>query len=372
MLTGAVPSFVTTHRPESEPVPPTAFVFHAVEPERFERQLAFLSENGYRTLSADELCDAQRAGRRDRAVALTFDDANWTFWTVAFPLLKKYGHCAVLFVVPAFVTEDETAYPHLGEWPEGRPPENWRARHEHVPICTWRELRILHASGLVDVQAHSATHQLVPVSERVVDFLNPAFDPYWFGHIHVPVSVLDDARNPTRALRLGAPVFESTPRLGGRPRFVEDAALVETLLRTVREGGGAAFFEDARWRGRLFDVLGGWRGARGRVEPDTATEAALTYELEAPRAAIEAAIPGATVRHFCYPWFAGCARADAIAARLGYESVHYGLELPRGTPAPLRVPRLSEEYLLRLPGRGRVSFRSVWADRFRKRVASAS
>lgn len=57
-------------------------------------------------------------------------------------------------------------------------------------------------------------------------------------------------------------------------------------------------------------------------------------------------------------------RADQLAA--GYRCVHYGVLAPRsaaGERALLRVPRLSEEYLLTLQGSSRVTPWSVWRER---------
>jgi peptidoglycan/xylan/chitin deacetylase (PgdA/CDA1 family) len=64
------------------------FVFHEVAPRRLETQLLYLRSNGYCTLDADELEAAAKGGiRKEREVALTFDDATWTFWMYAYPLL---------------------------------------------------------------------------------------------------------------------------------------------------------------------------------------------------------------------------------------------------------------------------------------------
>ncbi len=54
------------------------FVYHEVEAAAFEADLRFLTENGYRTLGADEFVAC--GGRAARAVLLTFDDARRNFW----------------------------------------------------------------------------------------------------------------------------------------------------------------------------------------------------------------------------------------------------------------------------------------------------
>lgn len=95
----------------------------------------------------------------------------------------------------------------------------------------------------------------------------------------------------------------------------------------------------------------------------------MRFELVASRQQLEARL-GKEVRHFCYPWFAGSPLADRCAAEAGYRTLHYGiLGADAAAPgAPLRVARISEEYLMSLPGAGRCSSWSVWAERVRRFV----
>jgi len=70
---------------------------HEVTPDTLEPRLRYLAENGYRTVVADEIGHFLRTGRlpAPRSVALTFDDAWASMWTVAAPLLKRYALRAV-------------------------------------------------------------------------------------------------------------------------------------------------------------------------------------------------------------------------------------------------------------------------------------
>jgi peptidoglycan/xylan/chitin deacetylase (PgdA/CDA1 family) len=116
-----------------------------VSPARFERQLAYLRRHGYRCISLEEwlLAQAERDGRMDdRVVALTFDDAYRDFALAAWPLLRRYGFNATMFV----------ATDHVGgcaEWD--------RSFGDSAPILSWRELRALAGEGLA-IGAHSGSH----------------------------------------------------------------------------------------------------------------------------------------------------------------------------------------------------------------------
>jgi peptidoglycan/xylan/chitin deacetylase (PgdA/CDA1 family) len=365
LLSGRMPAFAWGGRAVGQ-VP--VFVFHEVEPARFEAQLAYLRANGYRTLDADELADAwQSGGPADGAVALTFDDATWTFWAFAFPLLRRYGFRAVLFAIPGLVPDDATQYPNLDHvWAGRRTLPELQTRAAVQPLCTWRELAVMLESGLVDIQSHSLTHSRIAVSTRVVDFLRPDFDTYFFGNVNIPVSARDHPERPERRLRLGVPVFESASRLACRRRYQEDPGLVDALTRYVDAHGGASFFAAAHWRRRLRRQLTGWpAGDRGEFESEADMVAAVRCELAESKRRLENRLDK-PVRHFCYPWFEGSALADSLAAEAGYRSVHYGVLAPQpadGERSLVRILRLSEEYLLSLPGRGRAPLWSVWKGR---------
>ena len=348
------------------------FCFHDVQPEAFSAQLEFLRVNGYRTLDADDVAARIRTGRSDpMEIAISFDDATWTFWTYAFPLLREYGFQAILFAVPTTLSHDAAEYPTWDDHRRGScSREELTRRGTHRPFCTWRELNIMHRSGIVDVQSHSLTHVRVPIAPRILDFVHPGFDPY-YGNFDIPLSVLDESGQDRPAFRLGAPLFRSAPRLAGHHRFREAPDLVEELTDLVRLRGGPEFFADPRWRSTLRSIVRRRPASRlGVRESREELTAAMYREFTESRKLLEEGIPGTVIHHFAYPWFAGSAGADGMAEKSGYHAVFGGPDM--GTAAPedatrlLRVQRLPDPYLLRLPGRGRRSLGSVWQGRSRR------
>ena len=73
-----------------------------ISPERFERQLRWLSR-WHRVVALD---DTLRSDPHARGVALTFDDGFRDNLTVALPLLEKFGLPITLFVAAGFVGQD--------------------------------------------------------------------------------------------------------------------------------------------------------------------------------------------------------------------------------------------------------------------------
>jgi len=73
----------------------------AVKPETFERQMAFLKKHKYAVLPLGELAGMIKEKKKlpPRAVAITFDDGYKNNFTYAFPVLKKYGLAATVFII---------------------------------------------------------------------------------------------------------------------------------------------------------------------------------------------------------------------------------------------------------------------------------
>lgn len=105
-----------------------------VSPEAFAEQMAYLADHGYRVVPLTAVAEFL-AGRRalaPKTVVLTMDDGYRSNYTIAFPVLKRYGFPATIFLYTDF----------LGGGAALRPDE----------------MREMLASGLVDIQPHSKTH----------------------------------------------------------------------------------------------------------------------------------------------------------------------------------------------------------------------
>ena len=76
-----------------------------VSPEIFLRQMEFLKTRGYRVISLDALVQGIKSGRPlgKKSVVLTFDDGYENNYMYVFPLLKRYGFPAMIFVSPDFI-----------------------------------------------------------------------------------------------------------------------------------------------------------------------------------------------------------------------------------------------------------------------------
>lgn len=100
----------------------------------FEEQMRYLKENGYRAISMADLEDflAYRRGIPAKAVVINLDDGYRSGYEVAYPILKKHGFTAGLFIYTDFIGASADS-------------------------LTWEQLREMKADGF-EVGSHSLSH----------------------------------------------------------------------------------------------------------------------------------------------------------------------------------------------------------------------
>ncbi len=71
----------------------------------FELQVRYLKENGYHVITVEELYSflGYRQGLPRKSVLITMDDGYRSVYDIAYPILKKYGYPATLFIYTSFV-----------------------------------------------------------------------------------------------------------------------------------------------------------------------------------------------------------------------------------------------------------------------------
>ena len=88
---------------------------YIVPPAAFAAQMRMLADNGYHTISPDQLYSYLISGTRlpEKPILLSFDDTDLDQYTVAFPEMKKYGFKGVFFIMtvslgrPHYMSRDQ-------------------------------------------------------------------------------------------------------------------------------------------------------------------------------------------------------------------------------------------------------------------------
>lgn len=107
-----------------------------VSEKAFEEQMNFLRKNGYQVITLDaffDFLDLKRPIPR-KSVVITADDGWRSFHEIAYPILKKYGYPATLFVYTDFISINSRSQ------------------------LDWDTLREMNRNG-IDIQNHTKTHR---------------------------------------------------------------------------------------------------------------------------------------------------------------------------------------------------------------------
>jgi peptidoglycan/xylan/chitin deacetylase (PgdA/CDA1 family) len=102
----------------------------------FAAQLEYLRSHGYRVVPLKEVVAYIRGigpPPPPHSVVITADDGHQSVYTDLFPLVRRYHIPVTLFIYPSAISRASYA-------------------------LTWDELRIMHDSGLVDIQSHTYWH----------------------------------------------------------------------------------------------------------------------------------------------------------------------------------------------------------------------
>jgi peptidoglycan/xylan/chitin deacetylase (PgdA/CDA1 family) len=124
--------------------------FFSVRPDDFEWQMHYLSRNRIPVVRLSELVRRLRAREPlGGAVAITFDDGYQDNYTLAFPILQRYGFPATIFMVAGMIGKRNDAHEYLSD----------------------TELKEMQSSGQIEVASHTMTHpKLATVSRHEAFF----------------------------------------------------------------------------------------------------------------------------------------------------------------------------------------------------------
>ena len=122
------------------------FISLSVRPEDFDNQMKYLHDNGYHTINPDELYDALAGNGQlpENPVLITFDDGYEDNYTNAYPILKKYGFKATIFVVTGFLDRHKKGY------------------------LSWDQAREMNKNG-INIESHTVNHK--PMTDLTDDEL---------------------------------------------------------------------------------------------------------------------------------------------------------------------------------------------------------
>lgn len=374
------PSFVYGRAPAPDELPPV-LCLHTGEPQAFERWCDYLAGNEINTLtSADYLQRIHgevETGPKD--VFLTFDDGHLSVWSVIEPLFRRYGLRGTTFLIPgrmpALGSEAASVVrPSLDDVWSGQVPEDsvTLANKDGYALASWAENQLMHERGFMDFQAHTSTHSLIVISDRIVGFVTPEIraqaHPFELAMLapREGVAPVADITMPP----LGTPIYASASRMSGERACYPTQAMADACVALVAEAGGEAFFANSDWESTLRSVAQDHRQPPG-YETAEEQEKAVYQDLLGCRTQIEAALPGKAVTHLAYPWGVGSDLSTDAAQKAGYECAYWGRVDSRLTNRtgvdPLKLARIGEDFFELLPGESRSRLHKILMAKFTRR-----
>jgi peptidoglycan/xylan/chitin deacetylase (PgdA/CDA1 family) len=122
---------------------------------QFERGMSYLRDEGYVTVPPSMIFDPEFSSN-DKSVILTFDDGYEDFYLNAFPVLKKYGFTACIFIITGYIGRKSN-------W-----DYNWgRFKKRNL---SWEQILNLSQAGF-EIGSHTVNHpDLTKIPRRYLNF----------------------------------------------------------------------------------------------------------------------------------------------------------------------------------------------------------
>jgi peptidoglycan/xylan/chitin deacetylase (PgdA/CDA1 family) len=291
--------------------------------ELFESKIRLLHRKGFRGVFWDDVYD-HMAGKRvlpDDSILLTFDDGYLDNWVNVFPVLKRYGMKATIFVSPDFVDPSSAVRPNLDDVSAGR------CNTDDLKVAgflSWAEMRQMEESGLIDIQSHAMTHTWYFSGPKIVAFHEPKKVPpfpwmFWNARPERKPYYLNEDQQDF--LQWGHPILQFEKSLAVRS-FNPDHGSISQITDFVSSNGGREFFMNSNARSELDRfVSNSFLDGQlpGTYESDDARAARIWDEIHGSKARIEKNLMK-QVNYICWPGGANDETVQAAAKQAGYKS----------------------------------------------------
>jgi peptidoglycan/xylan/chitin deacetylase (PgdA/CDA1 family) len=171
----------------------------------FEAQMDYLARNGYTVITMQRLArflDGKEA-LPAKSVAITIDDGYRSTYEIAYPILKKFGFPATVFLYTDFVGASDA--------------------------MTWAQMKEMMAGHLVEIQPHSKSHANLTL--RLPGETDARYRERIRREVDAPVATLRD--------RLSDPSFTYAYPYGDVNEYVVDLLVKQNVAQgvTVTPGG---------------------------------------------------------------------------------------------------------------------------------------
>ena len=251
---------------------------------------------------------------------LTFDDGYLDNWVYVFPILRKHGAKATIFVNPEFVDPGNEPRLNIDEL-EYENAE--KTDFQDTGFLNWPEMRLMEESGLVDIQSHALTHTWYFSGPNLIDFYQPDGKKYpwmeWNRQPKLKPFYMQSDQQTT--VPWGTPIYEHRKSLTCR-RYFPPEEVSNAVAEFVLQNGGENFFKHSGWSKRLrgyhADLFEKY-GKKSSFESNEAYESRIYKELIDSKEIIERELCK-TVDYICWPGGGYSDKVLKLAKKAGYKA----------------------------------------------------
>lgn len=281
----------------------------------FETLCQFLVDNNYSTHFLNEWYEYNSEPRKkdSKKLVLTFDDGYLDNWVYAYPILKKYGLKATIFINPEFVNPSESVRSNIEDVWNG---EKHEKELETLGFLNWPEIQAMDASGVIDIQSHSMSHNFYFNSNKIVDIYNgqPNYDWIaWFTHPErKPFYITEDQLD---LIPKGYPIFENGRALGLK-RYFPDRQFVDEAIKLYNQNGKTnhEIINEMQALAEKFP---------GNFETDIEQEKRYRYEIFESKNILEKKL-SKSIDYLCWPGGGYNALSLKLSEEAGYKASTFG------------------------------------------------
>lgn len=310
-----------------------SIMFHSIGLENYQWRSKYISEpislmelklqqihkEGYASLFMEE-AHKYRGEKHDKLIHLNYDDGYLDNWVYLFPILKKYKLKATIFMTSDFIDPRDI----VRAQPSRLNSEIELDENDYAGFLSFKEMRLMEASGLVEIQSHAKSHTWYFKGPKIVDFWKPGSatevgGPVWMLWNKFPELkpfYLTKAKEVEHKIPYGTPIYEHGKSLETKQFFPNDNSLTARLLNAVSEQVG--FFDKPNAIDELYDIVRTHSVDKGLYESQADYIERVKFELLESKQVLESGL-GHAINGICWPGGGINEEVVEVAKKIGYK-----------------------------------------------------